>query len=341
MHNTFDPNSYAVKNGHFIGLPYTEAEALVVLLPVPWEATVSYAAGTALAAANILEASYQLDLVDWDIPNAWETAIYMQKMDNSILELSHRSRQLAKAHIDRLEQGKPIDQEILNEVNQNSAVVNNWVYQQSKSLMQQGKLVGLVGGDHSIPFGYIKALSEQHSSFGILQIDAHCDLRAAYEGFSNSHASIFYNIMEEIPAVVQLVQVGIRDACEAELSYAAKHSDRIQIHSMSQIRKHQFTQSKTYHECCQEIIAALPPNVYISFDIDGLDPKLCPNTGTPVPDGLELQEAFYLIQQIINSGRTLIGFDLCEVGSATDWDGNVGARVLYKLAVLLGKFAKI
>jgi agmatinase len=81
------------------------------------------------------------------------------------------------------------------------------------------------------------------------------------------------------------------------------------------------------------ILDCLPEKVYISFDIDGLDPKLCPHTGTPVPGGLELEEAFYLIKEVARSGRQIIGFDLCEVAPGNDqWDGNVGARVLYRLA---------
>lgn len=332
----FDPNGYAVKNGHFIGLPYTEQEATVVLLPVPWEATVSYASGTALGPSTILEAAYQLDLVDWDIPNAWETPIFMRPSDPDILALSNNTRELAKQHIDNLELQHPIEQHLVDRVNQNSAYINNWVYEQTKALLAQKKLVGLVGGEHSVPLGYLKALSEQHSSFGILQIDAHCDLRVAYEDFTYSHASIFYNALETIPQITRLVQVGIRDVCQAELDYAAQ-SNRVTIHSMPSIRKQQY-HNRSFADICTQIIQQLPQKVYISFDIDGLDPKLCPNTGTPVPEGLAFQEALYLVHQIVRSGRKLIGFDLCEVGSATEWDGNVGARVLYKLAVLLGQF---
>ena len=85
---------------------------------------------------------------------------------------------------------------------------------------------------------------------------------------------------------------------------------------------------------CQEIISHLPEKVYISFDIDGLDPKLCPNTGTPVPGGLELEQVYGLFRELVNSGREIIGFDVCEVGDG-EWDGNVGARIVYKLANLL------
>lgn len=336
MNNSFNPNGYGIKNGHFIGLPYSEKDAKVVLLPVPWEATVSYAAGTALGPNNILEASYQLDLVDWDQPKAWETPIYMYPPNADILENSNHCRTLAQAHIDTLEHQLPVDEVRLASINATAQAVHEWVYWQSKALLAEGKRVGLVGGEHSIPFGYLRALAEKYPNFGILQIDAHCDLRQAYEGFLHSHASIFYNVLEQIPAVQKLVQVGIRDVCQAELDYAEEQGERVAIYSMQAIRQQLFEGQATFQQICQAIVAQLPQQVYISFDIDGLDPKLCPNTGTPVPGGLEIEEAFYLLQQIKASGRQIIGFDLCEVGSAAEWDGNVGARVLYKLAVLLG-----
>ena len=328
----FDPSGYAVRNDNFIGLPFDKNNAKIILLPVPWEATVSYSAGTAKAAANILEASYQLDLYDWDYPDAWKFGIYMRPIDEEILALSNEMRELAKKHIDYLEHQLPVNQDYLNAVNKASEQVNQWVYQETKTLLQNDQLVGLIGGEHSIPFGAIKALAEVHDTFGILQFDAHCDLRQAYEDFDYSHASIFYNVLKQIPAVNKLIQVGIRDVCEEEMNYAADSNKKVEIYSMPNIRQCQYTATKSYAELCHEIVAKLPQKVYISFDIDGLDPKLCPNTGTPVPEGLEMQESFYLIHQTVQSGRQIIGFDLSEVGTASEWDGNVGARVLYKLA---------
>ncbi len=332
----FDPSGYAIHNDNFIGLPYDEQSANLILVPVPWEATVSYAAGTAQAAQNILDASYQLDLLDWDYPNAWKIGIYMQPMEGIVLQKSEETRALATQHIDALESQQPIDAERLEQVNEASESLNNWVYRKTKALLEQGKLVGLVGGDHSTPFGYLQALAEQHADFGILQIDAHCDLRKAYEGFEYSHASIFYNVLEQNKAVSKLVQVGIRDACEEEIEYAEASQNRVEIYTMPMLRAGAYTHKKSFDAYCQEIVNKLPQKVYISFDIDGLDPKLCPNTGTPVPDGLEMNETFYLIHQVVASGRKIIGFDLSEVGTATEWDGNVGARVLYKLCNAAG-----
>jgi agmatinase len=102
--------------------------------------------------------------------------------------------------------------------------------------------------------------------------------------------------------------------------------------------KSRLYQGESWREICDEIIAALPNQVYVSFDIDGLDPKLCPNTGTPVPGGLEFEQSLFLIKQMVRSGRQIIGYDINEVAPGNDqdneWDANVGARLLYRIAGL-------
>lgn len=334
--STFDPNGYAPKNGNFIGLPYTEAEAKVVLLPVPWEATVSSSAGTAGGPANILEASYQLDLWDDTVPNAWETPIYWAPIPPAVQGWNEAARPLAAAHIERLEAQQPTDARLVAQVNAYSAQVNTWVYEQSRAYLQQGKIVGLVGGEHSVPLGYLQALAEQ-GDFGILQIDAHADLRVAYEDFTYSHASIFHNALQDLPQVVQLTQVGLRDIAPSEHAYAQRLPQRVRQFGAAALRRAQFQGILSYHEWCAQIVATLPERVYISFDVDGLDPSLCPNTGTPVPGGLSYWEAVYLLEQVVASGRRLIGFDCCEVAGEGDLDGNIGARLVYKMAVLAGQ----
>jgi agmatinase len=225
----------------------------------------------------------------------------------------------------------------LKEVNEGSAYLNQWVYDQTRSLLKNNKLVALLGGDHSVPLGYMKALSELYPDFGILQIDAHCDLRDRYEGFVYSHASIMYNALEEVPAISKLVQVGIRDYSDSEWDRICSSNYKI-ITYFDRELKERLYDSEPWKKIANEIVEHLPQHVYISFDIDGLDPKLCPNTGTPVMGGLETEQVFYIIRKIIKSGRNIIGFDLCEVGVSTkEWDENVGARILYKLCNLLLK----
>ena len=200
--------------------------------------------------------------------------------------------------------------------------------------MDKGKLVALLGGDHSTPLGYMRALGEKYPEFGILQIDAHCDLRDAYEGFVYSHASIMYNALNEIPQVTKLVQAGTRDFSEGEYEMVQQDS-KIKTYFDKDIRNRQY-EGETWKTIADEIVAQLPDKVYISFDIDGLDPKLCPNTGTPVQGGFETEEVFYLLQKIQKAGKHIIGFDLSEVSTSEScWDANVGARVLFKLCNLL------
>jgi agmatinase len=209
------------------------------------------------------------------------------------------------------------------------------VYEQTKDLLAQDKLVVLLGGDHSTPLGFYKALAEKFDDFGILQIDAHCDLRKSYMGLKYSHASIMYNALEEIEQLKKVVQVGVRDFCDDEFNYMVGSNERIITYFDKDIKERQY-EGQTWKVIAEEIVNHLPQNVYISFDIDGLDPKLCPHTGTPVQGGFETEQVFYLFKKIIQSGRKLIGVDLVEVGvSRSEWDENVGARCLFKLCNLL------
>lgn len=201
--------------------------------------------------------------------------------------------------------------------------------------LDRKRIVGLLGGDHSTPLGFIQALAERHESFGILQFDAHCDLREAYEGFTYSHASVMYNALK-LPQVNRLVQVGIRDYCAQEVELIRNSKGRV-IAFFDEALCNGRYEGRTWKEQCEEIVNTLPEKVYVSFDIDGLNPSLCPNTGTPVAGGLEFSQAVYLLRTLIKSGKTIIGFDLNEVAPGEDeWDANVGARLLFKLAVFAG-----
>ena len=223
----------------------------------------------------------------------------------------------------------------LKEVNEGSYFLNNWVYQQTRAILEKEKLVALLGGDHSTPLGFMKAIGEKHEDFGILQIDAHCDLREAYEGFVYSHASIMFNALKEIPQIRKLIQVGIRDYSMGEHEFISQNADRIRTYYDREIRERQF-EGESFRQIVDEIISQLPEKVYISFDIDGLDPKLCPNTGTPVQGGFETEQVFYLFKKILKAGKQIIGFDLSEVSTSENgWDANVGARVLFKLCNLM------
>lgn len=332
----FDANAVGNPNNNIFGLPFTEEDARLVLLPVPWEVTVSYKAGTARAPEHLFRSSLQIDLFDPDIHDGWKQGFFMREPDRKILLKSDYLRKEAELYINYISQGENIDKnkfmcKTLKEVNEGSIFLNRWVYEQTSEMLAAGKLVGVIGGDHSCPLGFLKALAEMHETFGVLQIDAHCDLREAYEGFTHSHASIMYNTLREIPQVTRLVQVGVRDYSDGEFNFVKESGDRVQVFFDKDIRERTY-EGETWKKIAEDIIDRLPQKVYLSFDIDGLDPKLCPSTGTPVQGGFDTEQVFYLIKLLLKSGRTLIGFDLCEVGiSSNEWDENVGARVLFKL----------
>jgi agmatinase len=205
--------------------------------------------------------------------------------------------------------------------------------------MNKKKVVALLGGDHSTPYGMMQALAEKHKSYGILQIDAHADLRDAYEGFEFSHASIMFNALK-IKQVSKLVQVGIRDYCEAEHDIVKNSKGRV-VSFYDRDIKHAQYEGRSWAKTCEKIIKELPDKIYLSFDIDGLDPKLCPNTGTPVSGGFETEQILFLVQKIVESKKTIIAFDINEVAPGKDeWDANVGARMLYRIANLVAKSNK-
>ncbi|MFW5759884.1 MAG: agmatinase family protein [Cyclobacteriaceae bacterium] len=331
--DNFDPNNPGVA-GNIFGLPFDQEVSEIILIPVPWDVTVSYSEGTHQGPAAILNASPQIDYYLPDHPEAWKKGIFMLPINNDWQETNHKLRPLAKNYIEALEAGANINPFVpdLQRINQACEHLHKQVKESALVLLNEGKTVGVVGGEHSVPLGLMQALAEK-GEFGILQIDAHADLREAYEGFTYSHASIMYNALQ-IPQLKKIVQVGIRDICETEVALA--NIEQVDIFYDQKIKEQQFY-GKQWAEICEEIVAALPRRVYVSFDIDGLQPWLCPNTGTPVPDGLTFSEAVFLLKLIKKSGRSIIGFDLCEVSPGQDeWDANVGARVLYQLCAIAG-----
>lgn len=333
MDKLFDPNGVGVANGNYYGLPFSADEADLVLVEAPWDVTVSYGDGTADGPEAIREASTQLDLYDADYPDAWRRGIAALAPDELMREQSRVWRAQAKSVIDALEVGCDAESIVpqLAAINGACEQMNDQVYQKVASLIKQGKLVGLVGGDHSTPYGAVRAVAEQYSCFGVLHFDAHRDLREAYEGFEFSHASIMYNLLRDVPQMERLVQVGVRDFCDAEQELADAN-ERVVSFTDRTLSRARF-EGKTWAELCTTIVEALPAEVYVSFDIDALGIEHCPSTGTPVVGGLSFNEAAYLISRVVESGRRIIGFDLVEVAPSPMGciDQMVGARMLYKL----------
>ncbi len=329
----FDPNAAARPDSGIFCLPYTCDEAKVVLVPVPWDVTTSYRAGTSGGPQAILNASRQIDLFDVELGKPWMAGIAMAAESEEVRAWNTEGRRIAEPVIAK--GGADGDKDLeaaVERVNAMGAQLNAYVKGQVSGWLAKGKLVGVVGGDHSVPFGAIEAVADQHPGLGVLHIDAHADLRVAYEGFTWSHASIMYNVVSKIPDIARLVQVGIRDLCEAEYDLIRGSKRRVITHYDAELATRRLA-GESWAGQCERIIDTLPGEVYVSFDIDGLDPALCPNTGTPVPGGLSFAEANYLIGAVQRSGRRIVGFDLNEVapGPDSEWDANVGMRLLYKM----------
>ena len=337
----FDPSQPGLADATIFGLPFSAEQSEIIVIPVPWEVTVSYGAGASEGPEAILDASFQVDLLHQDFPDLWKLGIYMDDVPEHWAKNSEKYKGLAQPIIEALENGEdvatfPALQSDLDKINKVCRDLHTEVKERVQYWMDKGKKVVLLGGDHSTPLGYYEALASKYESFGILHLDAHMDLRIAYEGFTYSHASIMYNALQ-LPQISKIVQVGIRDFCEQEVDVVTKENGRVLVHTDLDLKKQLF-EGNTWQHLCDTIINSLPRKVCISFDIDAMDALYCPNTGTPVPGGLTYEQAVYLLNRLVESGKEIIGFDLVEVAPGeNDWDGNVGARMLFQMC---GAFAK-
>lgn len=337
----FDPNQPGLSDATLYGLPFSAEHSDIIIVPVPWEVTVSYGNGASEGPEAVFNASFQVDLLHQEFPDLWKLGIFMDKEIPNWKEKSDSFKKIAQPIIQALENGEIIDENNLlksdlDTINRASEEFNQEVKTKVLHWLNQNKLVGLLGGDHSTPLGYYQALSIKYEEFGILHLDAHMDLRNAYEGFEHSHASIMNNALK-ISQIKKIVQVGIRDFCEEEVDAVKNSKGRVKVFTDMDLKKSEF-EGENWKEQCDKIIAELPNKVHISFDIDALYQWYCPNTGTPVPGGLSFEKATYLLISLANSGKEIIGFDLVEVSQGDDdWDGNVGARMLFYLCGVLAK----
>ncbi|HLU38176.1 MAG TPA: agmatinase family protein [Planctomycetota bacterium] len=337
MHTRFDPDAAAAPDSGIFGLSCTREASEVLLVPVPFDATTSYRRGAAQGPAAILAASRQVDLFDLQTGRPYERGICLLDADPEVARANERCAALARPIIAK-GGATDDDRDALAAIEADMQAMNRSVQRAVAGILAEGKLPGVVGGDHSVPFGAIVAASERHPGLGILHVDAHADLRPAFEGFRYSHASIMANVLAEAPGVARIVQVGVRDFGEGELRAIEASGGRVVTHFDLHWQR-RLAEGERLRDLIDEAIAALPGDVWVSFDIDGLDPALCRNTGTPVPGGLSFPAACLLLARLVESGRRIVGFDLDEVApgpggpgdQADEWDANVGARMLYKL----------
>jgi agmatinase len=326
---TFNPNDIGQPNGRYFALPYALEEAAIALISVPWDVTTSFRPGTSAAPQALIEASAQVDLFDADVPEAWTIKIGTAPFPVQWYDENKKYRAKAEKIITLLEQGESTEKltEALAEINAAGAALNQYVATEAKKQLAAQRIPAVVGGEHSVALGLLQALNEQYDAFGILHIDAHADLREAYEGFVFSHASIMNHALR-LPHLTRLTQVSVRDYCLDEAE-RMRRDDRIVVFTDALLQEAAFN-GKTWAAQTTEILGSLPQNVYVSFDIDGLTPAHCPHTGTPVPGGLSYAQALFLLKQVALSGRRIIGFDLCEAAPDA-YDANIAVRLLYKL----------
>jgi agmatinase len=319
------------------GLPTERKNSLVVIQPIPWEVTTSYGSGTSRGPEAILEASPQLDLFDLELGEMYKVGYHLESIDQAMMAENDRLKKLANEVLEEWDEFGETKESVkpkIKQINDGCNKMVKTVYDRTLAILAEKKIPGLIGGDHSSPLGCIQAISDTlKGDFGVLHVDAHADLRLAYQGYTHSHASIMRNVMLLKTPPKKLVQVAIRDFCKEEYDFIQESEGRIQTFFDEKL-KTRLLEGESWDKICKNIIENLPKNVYISFDIDGLSPEFCPSTGTPVPGGLNYDQAVHLIKVLGQSGRKIVGFDLNEVAPNPDggeWDGNVGARLLFKL----------
>ncbi len=330
MATPFDPDAPGLAGPESLfGLPHTTADARVVVIPVPFEATASYGRGTKDAPAAIAQASLQVELNDLDTGEPWRAGIAQEPADPRMAAWETEASRLALPILARGGPQTDADRADCARVDAILEAIHDYVAGRTRHWLDRGRIPAIVGGDHSVSFGAIRAAAERHPGIGLLHIDAHADLRLAYEGFTWSHASILRNVHDRLPGVSSIVSVGLRDVSRAEAELL-ENTDRITAFSDSEITW-ELAAGEPWQRLCGRMVRALPEKVWVTCDIDGLDPSLCPNTGTPVPGGLAWREMMLLLHELGERKHHIVGFDLVEVG-AQRWDAVVGARLLYKLA---------
>lgn len=340
-------NEDTLKNDDpLFGNPLSFDDSKLVIIPAPWEPTTSYKGGTSNAPSLIRKASHQMDVFHEIYSESYNKGIFLKDTHPEIYPLHQQALKVCEEvqnHLTEEDSNKENSSSKLAEqisyANGLSERFNEIIYNEAKSILNAKKIPALFGGDHSCPYGLMKALSETYKEWSILHIDAHFDLRIAYQGFTHSHASIIYNATQLEYAPQKISHVGIRDFSKSEFEFANQH------HHFSftdkRLKQKEFN-GETWNKTCEDILKPLTQNLYISFDIDGLDPQYCPQTGTPVPGGLSYNQAVQLIE-LASKKFNIIGFDLVEVASESgdheSWDINVGTRLLFELcmATLAGK----
>ncbi|GAB4113990.1 MAG: agmatinase [Roseiflexaceae bacterium] len=285
-YETLPPNN-------FLGLPpeaSTYEQSAVLILPIPYESTVSYGQGTRNGPAAILEASRQVELYDRELDG--EPALTYGIHTLPALAPMGSGPEAMVAAIEAC----------------------------AEEHLRSGKLLVGLGGEHSVSAGIARALHTIHGDFVMVQIDAHSDLRDEYEGSPYSHACVAKRVLDLGATVVQL---GIRSICREEMNLIRSERSRLRVFFAEDVHAGQY----------QRALAALVRGrtVFLTIDVDGLDPSLVPGTGTPEPNGLTWNQALDIIRTITSEAK-IAAIDCVELAPipgqhASDF---LTAKLLYK-----------
>jgi len=286
------PETFIPFGGDAIHTPNIE-DARVMVLPIYYEVAPSYGSGAGEGPYHLLSASVELECLDEETLVDWRE-LGIHTLDR--LAPTHEPAQAVK--------------EIAESAGQH---------------LRREKFLLSVGGDHAITIGLTQAVANQYTDVGILQIDAHLDLRNEWNGSPYNHACVMRRIGEDLK--LPFVQVGIRSFCPEEFDY-------IKAHHLYPFYAHNLNSAD--NSWMDDVVYALPDNVYLTIDLDGLDPGIMPGTGTPVPGGLTYREA-QLLMEIIADDRRLAGLDLVEINPILDERNRTAEMAVDPAASLLGQ----
>lgn len=263
---------------------YDYSESAIIIVPVPYDETSTWMRGADKGPDAILQASVNLEFYDVET-----------------------SSEVHRAGIFTI---NPILQKETPEM-----LIDD-VYYRILSILDDRKFPVLIGGNHTVSIGSIKAFSEYFDNLSVLQLDAHADLREEYEGSEFNHACTMARAREFAP----IVQVGIRSMSTGELPFAEK--ERI-------FYSHELYYNKDLYG---RAIDKLSENVYITIDLDVFDPSLMPSTGTPEPGGPEYFELLHFLKDVIRK-KNVVGFDVVELcPSQTNKSPDfIAAKIIYQL----------
>ena len=266
--------------------------AAAVILPVPYDGTVSYRSGTRDGPQAIIDASRYLELYEPDLglePAQWGIAT-LPALEPDVSG--------PEANIARVEETVG-------------------------GLADAGKLPVMLGGEHSLTIGAVRALAQRHPGLSVLQLDAHADMRDSYQGSRYSHACVMRRVRETV-GDSNVAQAGIRSISSEEMQH---------IRDAGVTGVHLYTPGQ-YNDpaAIDELLAGLGETVYVTVDLDGLDPSIMPAVGTPEPGGLSWQETLGILRAVARRSR-VIGFDIMELApnEGPTHAAFTAARLTYKL----------